>query len=68
MRLVNKNDPYILDPKTFERKYEQVAETLRQAANKSAVSISKPSMDDKDSKNNGATNFKVFYRFNPLRF
>ena len=70
MHLVNENDPYILDPKTFERKYEQVVDTIRQAANTSAVSISKmqPPMDDKNTKNNGATNFRVFHRFDPLRF
>ena len=70
MGLVNKKDPYILNPKTFERKYEQVAETLRQAANKSAVSLSElqPSMDDENTKINGATSLKVFYRFNHLRF
>ena len=70
MGLVDEKDPYILTPKTFERKYEQVAETLRQAANKSAVSLSKlqPSMDDENTKSNGATSLKVFYRFNYLRF
>ena len=70
MHLVNENDPYILDPKTFERKYEQVVDTIRQAANTSAVSISKmqPPMDDKNTKNNLSTNFKVFYRFDPLHF
>ena len=70
MKLVNKNDPYLLEANTFQRKYEKVADTIRQAANTSAVSISKvqPPMDDKDTKNNGASSLKVFYRFDILRF
>ena len=67
MGLVNENDPYILDPKTFERKYEQVAEALIKAANTSAVSLSKvqPSMDDENTR---AESLKVFYRYDPLSF
>ena len=70
MHLVNENDPYLLEANTFQRKYEKVADTIRQAANTSAVSISKvqPPMDDKNTMNNAATNFKVFYRVDSLRF
>ena len=70
MGLVNENDPYLLEANTFQRKYEKVADSLRQAANTSAMSLSKvqTSMDDKNNKNNGATSLKVFYRFDILCF
>ena len=70
MHLVNQQDPYLLGAKTFERKYEQVADIVRQAADTSAVSLSKvlPSVDDKGTNISGAASFKVIYHFDSLRF
>ena len=70
MKLVNKNDPYLLEANTFQRKYEKVADTIRQAANTSAVSLSEvlPSIDYRATNNSGATIFKVFYDFDYLCF
>ena len=70
MHLVNENDPYLLGAKTFERKYKQVADTLIQAANTSAVSLSEvlPPMGDKDTNNSGAASLKVIYNFDFLHF
>ena len=70
MSLVNENDPYLLEANTFQRKYEKVVDTLSQAANKSAVSLSEvlPSMDDRGTNDSGATSLKVFYHFDSLCF
>ena len=70
MHLVNANDPYLLEANTFQRKYEKVADTIRQAANTSAVSLSEvlPSIDYRATNNSGATIFKVFYDFDYLCF
>ena len=69
MKLVNENDPYLLKANTFQRKYEKVADIIKEAANKSAVSLSEvlPSMDDRGTNDSGATSLKVFYHFDSVQ-